>query len=219
MPENENQVQEPETLEPVILAGNALEPSITITNTANGVISRPEDNDGNYENYVDATPYDGYAKRISHDTDNIAFRIYDHDYNVESETYSVYINEESVTETTMVVGDAKKFEVRCTGPSSSVSGITPPSLVVGDNEVQVPVSEPEPTVTADPSYWVNDLPGLIWVSEDPTIVTIIEGNKVWARKPGVVYVRVYNSNETEFKASLKITVVEATEENVFTIEV
>jgi hypothetical protein len=47
MPENENQVQEPETLEPVILAGNALEPSITITNTANGVISRPEDNDGN----------------------------------------------------------------------------------------------------------------------------------------------------------------------------
>lgn len=216
MPENENQVQEPETLEPVILAGNALEPSITITNTANGIISRPEDNDGNYENYVDATPYDGYAKRISHDTDNIAFRIYDHDYNVESETYSVYINEEPVTETTMVAGDAKKFEVRCTGNDGTL-GIAPPAMVVEDEE------EGDEPVTpgADEStyYWVNDLPGLIWVSEDPTIATIIEGNKVWARKPGVVYVRVYNSNETGFKASLKITVVEATEENVFTIEV
>ena len=202
MPENENQVQEPETLEPVMLAGYALEPSITVINTANGVISRPSDNDGNYENYVDAAPYDGYAKRISHDTDNIAFRIYDHDYNPESPEYGVFINNEYVTETTMVVGDAKKFEIRA----------------VKLTETAPEKEGDDPTITAE-NKWTDDIPGMAWVSEDPEIATIIEGNKVWARKPGTVYVRVYNSNETAFKATLKITVVEASVENVFTIVV
>lgn len=161
----------------------------------------PTDNDGNYENYVDAAPYDGYAKRVSHDTDNIAFRVYDHDYSPEAPEYGVYIDDEFVERASIVVGEVKKFEIRARRSTTST-----------------PVEGEDP-VTETVDSWTDDIPGLIWVSEDTTKAIIVEGNKIRAIGAGVVTIHIYNNNENAFVAELVLTVEEPSIDNVFTIEV
>ena len=102
----------------------------------------PLDNDGNYENYVDADSYDGYAKRVSHDTDNIAYRIYDHDYSPESAEYGVYINNAFTETATIVVGQVRKYEVRA-------------------RKTETTEDEGQSTTTVTES-WTDDIPGLIF---------------------------------------------------------
>ena len=159
----------------------------------------PLDNDGNYENYVDADSYDGYAKRVSHDTDNIAYRIYDHDYSPESAEYGVYINNSFTQTATIVVGQVKKYEVRARKTKTTV--------------------EDGQTVTTVTESWTDDIPGLIWVSMDTDKAEIVEGNKIHAIAAGKVEIRIYNNNETGYYARLVLTISNSTPQNSFTITV
>ena len=159
----------------------------------------PLDNDGNYENYVDADSYDGYAKRVSHDTDNIAYRIYDHDYSPESAEYGVYINNSFTETATIVVGQVRKYEVRARKTETTEEG--------------------GQAVTTATESWTDDIPGLIWVSMNPEKAEIVEGNKVHAIAAGEVEIRIYNNNETGYYAKLVLTISESTPQNSFTITV
>lgn len=159
----------------------------------------PLDNDGNYENYVDADSYEGYAKRVSHDTDNIAYRIYDHDYSPESAEYGVYINNAFTETATIVVGQVRKYEVRA-------------------RKTETTKNEGQSTTTVTES-WTDDIPGLIWVSMDPKKAEIVEGNKVHAIAAGEVEIRIYNNNETGYYAKLVLTISNSTPQNSFTITV
>lgn len=159
----------------------------------------PTDNDGNYENYVDAAPYDGYAKRISHDTDNIAFRVYDHDYCPESPQYGVFVDDVFTEAATMVVGEVKEFEVRALTKTSTTTS-------EGNTEIVTEV-------------WTDDIPGMSWVSEDTDKAIIVESNKVRAIAPGTVTIRIYNTNETQFTAKIVLTIEKASDQNAFSIVV
>ena len=184
-----------------ILAGYA--PTVSMSSTAALSDDYPLDNDGNEENYVHAAPYFGQAKRISHDTDNIAFRVYDYDYNPEAPKYGVFVDNVFTEAVTMVVGDAKKFEVR-----ARTTQTTPPQEEGED-----------PVVTAVNS-WTDDIPGMIWVSQDEEKAIIREGNQVYAIAPGSVTIKVFNTNENAFSAKIVITIVEAdSTNNSFTIDV
>ena len=184
-----------------VLAG--LAPSVSMTSTAALSEDYPIDNDGDEENYIHSAPYFGEAPRVSHDLDNLGNRVYDYDYNPEAPQYGVYVNNEFTETATMLAGDAKKFEIRARGTQT-----TPPEEEGGES-----------TVTAVDS-WTDDVPGMIWVSQDEDIAIIREGNQVYAIKPGTVTIKIYNTNENAFVAKIVITVVEATSENnKFTITV
>lgn len=233
--ENEGQVQNPTTptqeptqepvqnpepvLAPEILAGDALEPSITI---AGEIAYRPTDNDGNEENYVDATAYDGYAKRISHDKDVISERIYDKYYAPEATSYAVVMKvtengkevEKEVESATMVVGEVRKFVVRSS--NTTLKNVNEKESAPASNEDPEPEPKPE---EFDPTVWGEDLPGIAWESTDTDKAIIVEGNKVRAIGVGVVKMRIWSTLNDNLVREFTITISEPDIDDEFTIVV
>jgi hypothetical protein len=223
--ENEGQVQNPTTptqeptqepvLAPEILAGDALEPSITI---AGEIAYRPTDNDGNEENYVDATAYDGYAKRISHDKDVISERIYDKYYAPEATSYAVVMKvtengkevEKEVESATMVVGEVRKFVVRSS--NTALKNVNEKESAPASNE------DPKPE-EFDSTVWGEDLPGIAWESTDTEKAIIVEGNKVRAIGVGVVKMRIWSTLNDNLVREFTITISEPNINDEFTIVV